>query len=103
MRILKLIRYKLLPGSHTKFLQKIYKEMSSSQRGELTIRSWELKAYVQALMFCLTAFFQAQLSIILSTAAYVKSYCTSVMPVVYVRYISCVIHNIGKHAMEVGS
>ena len=48
--------------------------MPSSYWGELTIRSWELKAYVQALMFCLTALFQAQVSIILSTAAYGKSY-----------------------------
>ena len=82
VRILKLIRYKLLPWSPTKFLQQIYKEMCSSKRGELTIRSWELKVYFQALMFCLTALFQAQLSIILSTAGYVKSYWTSVMPMI---------------------
>ena len=62
--------------------------MSSSYWGELTIRSWELKAYVQALMFCLTALFQAQLSIILSTAAYGKSYWTSVMPMILLKLLS---------------
>ena len=50
--------------------------MCSSQSGELTIRSWELKAYAQALAseFSLEAFFQAQLSITSSSAANGKSY-----------------------------
>ena len=33
----------MLSRSNTKFLEVIYKEMCSSKRGELTIRSWELK------------------------------------------------------------
>ena len=43
MRILKLINYKLLSWSFTKFSQLIYKELCSSKSGELTIRPWELK------------------------------------------------------------
>ena len=45
MRELKCIRCKLLSWSNIKFGQLIYKEMCSSKRGELTIRSWELKGW----------------------------------------------------------
>ena len=35
--------WQLLSWPNTKFLRLIYKEMCNSYRGELTIRSWELK------------------------------------------------------------
>ena len=43
MRKLKLIRKKLLSWSNSKFSYFIFKEMCRILRGELTIRSWELK------------------------------------------------------------
>ena len=42
VRLLKLIGYKILSWLNTKFSQPVYKEMCSSKRTELSIRSWEI-------------------------------------------------------------
>ena len=42
IRLLKLISYRILSCMNTKFSSLVYKEMCSSKRRELSIRSWEI-------------------------------------------------------------